>query len=78
MPEGYTMRRSMRLAQARIKRLVQRLDREATPELPALFVGEDDDGIDDGGGYGGYDDPRAALLQQEAADIRQRKIEDHL
>ena len=72
------MRRSMRLAQARIKRLVQRLEREATPELPALFVGEDDDGIDDGGGYGGYDDPRAALLQQEVADIQRRRMEDHL
>lgn len=72
------MRRNMKLAQARIRRLVQRLDREATPELPALLMGDDDEGIDDGGGYGGDDDPRAALLQQEAADIRQRKIEDHL
>ncbi len=72
------MRRSMRLAQARIKRLVQRLEREATPELPALFVGEDDDGIDDGGGYGGHDDPRAEMLRQEVADIQRRRMEDHL
>ena len=72
------MRQNMRLAQARIKRLVQRLEREATTELPALFVGEDDDRIDDGGGYGGHDDPRAALLQQEAAEWRQRKLEDLL
>lgn len=72
------MRSRMKSVQARIRRMRQRLEREATPELPALFVGDTDDGaIDDGGRYGGGDDPRAVLLQQEAAEWRRRKLEDN-
>lgn len=70
------MRRSMRSELARIRRLMARVEHEAGPELPALFAGEEDVTIVDGGGYGGQDDPRAALLRQEAAEWRQRKFED--